>query len=352
MRNRTIRSSLWLSLTSALGFTSAGGLAEERTLVTTTDVEASLDDVWKALTTSAGLASWMAPVVEVNLRVGGTIKSNYNPQAKIGDPGTITLNILSYEPRRVLSFNFKTPPDKPDIRAAEETWTVIRLEELALNLTRVQETMIGWGQGEAADKAYAFFKWGNAYEHEKLRKRFARAEPAEGEKAPEHKEAAERDEEALRLLGTLVGGEWIYENQRGDGSVFRTRSVIEEGPGGKGLVGRGWLGDAAGMFYHGASQVWREPRGGIRFQSLSQEGAIARGGIHLADPKRVVWDWNMVSPDGKESRYRVDMVFEENDKYRFLLLEPSAGKEPKERVNVLYARVHDAPERFKKLKAN
>src|SRR2546426_8470323 len=151
---------------------------------------------------------------------------------------------------------------------------------------------------------------------------------------PEHKEAAERDAEALRLLHTLVGGEWIYELERGDGSVFRTRSVVEEGPGGRGLVGKGWLGDAGGMFYHGASQIWREPQGGIRFQSMSQEGAIARGGIHLADPKRVVWDWNMISVDGRESRYRVDMVFEENDKYRFLLLEPEGGGDLKERVNV------------------
>ena len=350
MRNRKISCWLWFSIASALSCGGAAGLAEERMLVTTTDVPASLEDVWKAFTTSEGLTSWMAPVAQVDLRVGGTIKSNYSPQAKIGDPGTITLNILSYEPKRVLSFNFKTPPDKPDIRAAEETWTVIRLEELALKLTRVQETMIGWGQGEAADKAYAFFKWGNAYEHEKLRKHFAREKPAPGEEAAEHKEAAERDAEALRLLHTLVGGEWIYEHERGDGSVFRTRSVVEEGPGGRGLVGKGWLGDAGGMFYHGASQIWREPQGGIRFQSMSQEGAISRGGIHLADPKRVVWDWNMISVDGRESRYRVDMVFEENDKYRFLLLEPEGGGDLKERVNVLYTRVQDAPEKFKKLK--
>jgi hypothetical protein len=87
----------------------------------------------------------------------------------------------------------------------------------------------------------------------------------------------------LDLLHGLVG-EWQVHNVREDGSVFRVRSVYELGPDGQSLIARGWLGDEAAFHPHGASQVWRAPAingtpGGIMFQSIDENGAIARGPI-------------------------------------------------------------------------
>src|SRR5688572_6761423 len=51
-------------------------------------VEAPLDAVWAAWTTSEGLRSWMAPHAEIDLRVGGRMRANYNAQGTLGDrPG-------------------------------------------------------------------------------------------------------------------------------------------------------------------------------------------------------------------------------------------------------------------------
>ena len=70
--------------------------AQDRILRTEAVVAAPVGEVWKAFTTKNGVQSWMVPVAEVDLRLGGTLKTNYNPQARIGDPGTIVHHILSY----------------------------------------------------------------------------------------------------------------------------------------------------------------------------------------------------------------------------------------------------------------
>ncbi len=69
--------------------TSFRGPSGERVLRHEVVVDASLEDVWKALTTSEGLESFMAPVVRVELRTGGRFDSNYRRGSQLGDPGTI-----------------------------------------------------------------------------------------------------------------------------------------------------------------------------------------------------------------------------------------------------------------------
>ena len=75
----------------------------EQTLVQSVLVDASVSDVWAAYTTSEGWMNWAAPLAEVNLKAGGTIKTHYGQNAKIGDAGTNILHIVNYVPERVLT---------------------------------------------------------------------------------------------------------------------------------------------------------------------------------------------------------------------------------------------------------
>ena len=148
--------------------------AAERILRTEVVVHAPVSEVWKAFTTKEGVQSWMVPVAEVDLRIGGTIKTNYNPKAKIGDPGTIVHHILSYEPERMLATRFEAAPDGPDwAKLAQVTWVVYRFDPLSPQETRVVVSMMGWGEGPAWDDSYEHFRRGNAWEMEQLVKRFA-----------------------------------------------------------------------------------------------------------------------------------------------------------------------------------
>jgi uncharacterized protein YndB with AHSA1/START domain len=148
--------------------------AGDRILRTEAVVHAPVDDVWRAFTTKDGVQSWMVPVAEVDLRLGGTLKTNYNPQAKIGDPGTIVHHILSYEPKRMLSTHFDAPESAPAAaKTAQATWVVYRFEPISAQETRVTVSMMGWGEGPEWDQSYAFFEKGNAWEMEQLATHFA-----------------------------------------------------------------------------------------------------------------------------------------------------------------------------------
>jgi len=148
--------------------------AEERIVRHEAMVHAPVGAVWKAFTTRAGVESWMVPVAEVDLRIGGTLQTNYNPQAKIGEAGTIVQHILAYEPERMLATRFTAPEGAPAAaKKAQDTWTVYRFEPSGAQDTRVTVTMLGWGEGPEWDASYDFFKRGNAWEMGELVRHFA-----------------------------------------------------------------------------------------------------------------------------------------------------------------------------------
>ncbi len=170
-------------LVVAISGTSA---AADRILRTETVVRAPLADVWRAFTTKEGGQSWMVPVAEVDLRIGGTLKTNYNPQAKIGDPGTIVHHILSYEPERMLATRFDAPENAPPAaKLAQATWVVYRFEPLTAQDTLVTVSMMGWGEGPAWDDSFLFFQKGNDWEMQQLRKHFSPPSSCEPSKTPD-----------------------------------------------------------------------------------------------------------------------------------------------------------------------
>jgi hypothetical protein len=56
-------------------FTADGGAQEMGPISHEGIVDASLDRVWAAFTTSDGLRSWLAPNAEIDLRVGGLMRT-------------------------------------------------------------------------------------------------------------------------------------------------------------------------------------------------------------------------------------------------------------------------------------
>lgn len=304
-------------------------------------IDAPVADVWDAFTTKDGLESWMAPKVEIDLRVGGTLRSVMKADAEIGGDATIESTILSLEPLRMISLRpMKAPGNFPFPNAMKKSWSVVYFD--ALGERRTKLTMIGLGYTDEPESMEMrdYFDKGNVMILDKLRAKFPKSAASGG------------GEEALRTLNKLVGGEWTHESANPDGTLFRSRSVIEKGPDGKSLVGRGWLGDGEGMFYHGATQMWLEPGGGeLRFQNIGDDGGVARGGINPSGKDHVRWDWNSHAPSGKQSRYLIDMTFDDNDHYTFVLSELVDGVTPTERVRAKYARVTQTPEAFKKPKA-
>ena len=145
-------------------------------------VDATLDDVWDAWTTKKGMQSWMAAVAEIELKVGGVMMTSYSANVRIGDDATIVQSILSFEPKRMISFRLiKAPADARFAQITENAWYVLYLSSVDEKHTQVRLASMGWGEGPEWDKAREFFKAGNAFVMKKLQAHFV-AKPASEEK--------------------------------------------------------------------------------------------------------------------------------------------------------------------------
>lgn len=151
-----------------------GRAGEAPPLVHEAIVEASVADVWDAFTTKKGAESWMVAHAEIDLRIGGKMRTHYDRRGKLGDAKTIENTILSYDPQRMLSIrNTKAPEGFAHAEAFQKTWTVVYFEKMGPSRTKVTIVNLGYGSDEASQKVRAHFEWGNAYTLKKLQARFA-----------------------------------------------------------------------------------------------------------------------------------------------------------------------------------
>jgi len=137
-------------------------------------IEASVDVVWEAWATSDGLRSWLAPHAEIDLRIGGRMRTNYSAQGSLGDPQTIENTILSLEPRRMLSIQVSRAPDGlPFANAIQHMWTVLYFEPLGPDRTRVRVVGLGFRSDAESQRMRAFFDRGNAMTLQQLQRHFS-----------------------------------------------------------------------------------------------------------------------------------------------------------------------------------
>lgn len=114
-----------LALTTMAAF---AGIArgDTRTLTHEAVINAPVSAVWRAFTDEKEVMTWMTPLADIDLRVGGLMRTNYNPNGEIGDATTIANQILSFEPERMLSIkNVQAPEGFPWKENFQGTWSVM-----------------------------------------------------------------------------------------------------------------------------------------------------------------------------------------------------------------------------------
>jgi uncharacterized protein YndB with AHSA1/START domain len=141
-------------------------------------VEAPLTEVWNVWSTSEGLRQWMAPHAEIDLRVGGLMRANYNPDGQLGDSQTIVNTVLSFEPQRMISIKVvKTPDGFPFPNAITQMWSVIYFAAVDENKTAVREVSLGFSSDQESQQMRKFFDKGNSITMSELQRYFAEKEP-------------------------------------------------------------------------------------------------------------------------------------------------------------------------------
>lgn len=146
-----------------------------RTLVHDAVIDAPASAVWAALSTAEGWKMWGPKFAYFDLRLGGRIETGYHDNARLGDPQNIVHRIIAFVPERMIALQVaQAPKNGPvDIELIKQVWGVYELEPLGDNRTRLRISGVGYGSDEASSQILEFFKSGNVYSIEMLRRNLA-----------------------------------------------------------------------------------------------------------------------------------------------------------------------------------
>lgn len=136
-------------------------------------IPAPIEEVWKVFSTSEGYKTLGPALAEVDLRIGGLIRSRYRADGTLGDAETIENVILAYEPPTMIAMRIhKTPATFPFKEAWKNPWTVMTLTPLDGGRTQLRVTSLGYGADEESLAMRRFFAAGNQQTIETLRRHF------------------------------------------------------------------------------------------------------------------------------------------------------------------------------------
>lgn len=155
---------------------SAANAAEGVSFVNEGLVAAPIGEVWRVFSTSEGYKALGPALAEVDLRVGGAIRSRYSKDGTLGDGESIENVILAFEPPTMMAIRIAKPPSSfPFKQAWKQTWTVITLRSLDAKRTQVRIASLGFGTDPESVAMRQFFEKGNQFTIEVLQKHFAGA---------------------------------------------------------------------------------------------------------------------------------------------------------------------------------
>ncbi len=159
-----------------LAAASAGSAQDGVSFVNEGVVSAPVAEVWKVFSTSEGYKSLGVALADVDLKIGGTIRSRYGADGELGDAETIENVILAYEPPTMMATRIqKTPQTFPFKQAWKNPWTVVTLVPLDGGRTLVRATSLGYGTDEESVAMRRFFEAGNQQVIGSLQTRFGPA---------------------------------------------------------------------------------------------------------------------------------------------------------------------------------
>lgn len=145
----------------------------ERILHKEVTVDTSLDEIWEAWTTAAGIKRFFADNADIQLELGGPYEVYFNMAMPYGLRGSEDCRVLCFLPKTMLSFEWNAPSEFGKLRDIR-TQVILRFEPISASQTRVLFDHLGWGQGDEWDRVYDYFDrtWG--YVLENLKKALSR----------------------------------------------------------------------------------------------------------------------------------------------------------------------------------
>lgn len=161
------------SIALALILLTTAYASDEVSFVNEGVVNAPVEEVWKVISTSEGYKVLGPALAQVDLRIGGLIRSRYKSDGPLGDDETIENLILAYEPPTMIAMRIqKTPKNFPFKQAWKNPWTVLTLVRLDNQRTLLRAASLGYGTDEESIAMKNFFQHGNQEVIENIQKHF------------------------------------------------------------------------------------------------------------------------------------------------------------------------------------
>jgi uncharacterized protein YndB with AHSA1/START domain len=134
-------------------------------------ISAPVAVLWKSFVDPKEFARWNAPVVAIDMRVGGTLEATYNRAKPIGDPNNIKHRVITFLPERLIVFqNIQAPKELPNADKFQRTVIIVQFEPQGPSRTKVILSCTGFGADPGSQAIYRFFQTDNAEELERWKK--------------------------------------------------------------------------------------------------------------------------------------------------------------------------------------
>jgi uncharacterized protein YndB with AHSA1/START domain len=163
-----------LMLMSVFAALNTGATNAAAPQVTEVFINAPVSQVWQLFTTADGFKTAGAAQAEIDLRVGGTIRSRTDTKGQLSDPDTVIEEILAFDPERMLAVRTTQVPDSfPERNALADTWTVIYFTKSGEDMTHVKMVGLGYTDTPASQALRSFAEKSNRALLDRLAKPFA-----------------------------------------------------------------------------------------------------------------------------------------------------------------------------------
>jgi uncharacterized protein YndB with AHSA1/START domain len=132
---------------------------EYLTLVQEFTVNTSVENTWAAYTTSKGWEAWVAPLADVDLKPGGTIRTNYNKDGELGDSTTNYLTIVNYVENYFITLQAQERKEWPQFLKDDgpNLYNVITFEPAGKGSCRVISYGMGYKQTQEHANVLGYF---------------------------------------------------------------------------------------------------------------------------------------------------------------------------------------------------
>jgi uncharacterized protein YndB with AHSA1/START domain len=295
------------------------------------------EKIFKCFTTGEGIVqAWGVKVAKVDFRVGGMIRTSYDPSVDLDSDQVIGNQILAYEPNRLLIIKPIAPAGAPeDIQEiCKVGWNAIYLDPVAPDRTRVTVSGMGYAHTPLLDQAYEKFKAGNAYTIRHMQK--ALGDP----------DADARVRKAFDLIKSLVGGEWVCEPKSDEFPSPRACQIWTGDLDNCVVKCRSFMGSSAGMSSEWDTTFSIDPdTGGLGVWAFYRDARTGHGSVQWLDDSRVAVHLRVFSSEQSSQEAYVEISVQGKDTYRARLWtnEASAKLNENPRLDLTYERRKEAP---------